>query len=188
MLTRSYIGVYQGQNLTKRKLKLSANVPVAESEKTVAASSSSQPSRVRLPKMDIQKFSGQLSQWQEFWDTFNSCIHKNKSLTAVEKFTYLRNYLVDSARACVAGFALTDANYEAAIEVLKERFGKDSLLKRTHINSILCLVKVTSRACVPCMTRSRNITEHWWLLEQTNRHTQRLLYRVFLKGFQRLFG
>ena len=44
----------------------------------------------------------------------NSCIYENKSLTPVEKFTYLRSYLVDSAKAGVAGFALTEANSQVS--------------------------------------------------------------------------
>ena len=124
--------------LEMMKEKSLSNVGQKKSEEIVnVVTAANQPSRVRLPKMDIRKFSGKVCDWQEFWDAFNSCIHNNNALSAVEKFTYLRSYLVDSARACVAGFALTDANYQAAVELLKERFGKDVVVRRAHINGLM---------------------------------------------------
>ena len=45
----------------------------------------------RLPKLEEKKFSGRIQEWQQFWDTFESTIDKNESLTAVDKFAYLRS-------------------------------------------------------------------------------------------------
>ena len=137
--------------IESRLRKLEAVQQPKKQEHTVTsagATAASQPSRVRLPKMDIQKFGGRVCEWQEFWDAFNSCIYENKSLTPVEKFTYLRSYLVDSAKACVAGFALTEANYEAGVELLKDRFGKSVVVKRAHINGLMNLKPVFSESDV----------------------------------------
>ena len=61
--------------------------------------------------------------WQEFWDSFESAIHSNDSLSNVDKFSYLRGLLLEPARSAIAGFALASANNEAAVELLKKRFG-----------------------------------------------------------------
>ena len=137
--------------IESRLRKLEAVQQPKQQEHTVTsagATAASQPSRVCLPKMDIQKFGGRVCEWQEFWDAFNSCINENKSLLPVEKFTYLRSYLVDSARACVVGFALTEANYEVAVELLKDRFGKSVVVKRAHINGLMNLKPVFSESDV----------------------------------------
>ena len=33
---------------------------------------------VKLPKLELKKFDGNILRWQEFWDTFDSTIHQNK--------------------------------------------------------------------------------------------------------------
>ena len=37
----------------------------------------------------------------------------------------------------ITGFALTSANYEAAVELLKKRFGKKTVIQRTLVNEML---------------------------------------------------
>ena len=41
---------------------------------------------VRLPKLSIKPFSGDLTQWTTFWDSFNSAIHENPTLSDIDKF------------------------------------------------------------------------------------------------------
>lgn len=33
----------------------------------------------RLPRLELKKFDGNIPKWQEFWDTFESKIHKNNN-------------------------------------------------------------------------------------------------------------
>jgi len=59
-------------------------------------------------------------------------IHNNKTLSGVEKFTYLKGYLYAEAATAIKGFFLTNNNYEKAFELLKERFGNEKLIVSTH--------------------------------------------------------
>ena len=43
---------------------------------------------IRLPKMEIKKFSGDLTEWQAFNDSFTCAVHENKYLSNVEKMNY----------------------------------------------------------------------------------------------------
>ena len=85
----------------------------------------------------MKRFSGKVEEWQEFWDSFESAIHTNSKLSPVDKFSYLRGLLVGTARTSVAGLALTSANYGAAIDILKRRFGKKVTIERAHVNDLL---------------------------------------------------
>ena len=38
----------------------------------------------------MKKFKGDVSKWQEFWDSFESSIHSNDCLSDVDKFNYLQ--------------------------------------------------------------------------------------------------
>ena len=58
-------------------------------------------------------------------------------LSKVEKFSYLRSLLLEPARSAIGGFALTSANYESAIELLKKRYGKKIAIQRSLVNELL---------------------------------------------------
>ena len=47
---------------------------------------------VRLPKLELKTFSGKIHEFQEIWDSFESAIHDNESLSKVDKFKYLRSF------------------------------------------------------------------------------------------------
>lgn len=93
--------------------------------------------RVKLPKLEVRKFSGKLGEWQEFWDSFESSIHLNDGLLNVDKFSYLRNLLLEPARSAIGGFTLTSANYQSAVELLKKRYGKKIAVQRALVNELL---------------------------------------------------
>lgn len=93
----------------------------------------------RLPKLSLPGFSGDLLQWQNFWDSYETSVHLNPDLTDVEKFNYLRSLLVGDAAKTISGFSLTNANYVRAIELLTERFGKKHRIVQSHMHALLQL-------------------------------------------------
>lgn len=80
-----------------------------------SANSLAHTQSVKLPKLIIDKYDGDVSRWQEFWSQYETAIHTNDSLCKREKFTYLKTYLSGPAAKAVAGLILTDANYDSAI-------------------------------------------------------------------------
>nr|XP_050026903.1 uncharacterized protein LOC126522210 [Dermacentor andersoni] len=44
---------------------------------------------VKVPKLEINKFNGELRDWQGFWSRFESTINDNQNLSNVDKFKYL---------------------------------------------------------------------------------------------------
>ena len=77
--------------------------------------------------------------WQEFWDSFEASIHKNPNLQPVDKFNYLRAELEGDASAVISGLELTNSNYEVAVNLLQERFGRDELMMDAHYSALLDL-------------------------------------------------
>ena len=59
------------------------NVPT-QRESPTSGSSQQYLVKVKLPKLEVKKFSGRLQDWQEFWDFFQSLIDGNESLSAVD--------------------------------------------------------------------------------------------------------
>ena len=74
-----------------------------------------------------------------FWDTFESAVHNNPTLTSIDKFNYLNSLLESTASEAISGLTLTSANYEEAIATLKRRFGNKQLIVNRHMDLLLNL-------------------------------------------------
>lgn len=98
-------------------------------------------SRVKLPKLTIRPFDGDITKWTSFWDSYKSAIHTNTSLSAVDKFNYLRSLLERTARE---DLSLTEANYAQAVEILEKRFGSKQQIISKHMDILLNLDPVTT--------------------------------------------
>ena len=42
--------------------------------------------QIKLPKLVLKKFNGDITKWCSFWDTFEAAIHKNCKLATIDKF------------------------------------------------------------------------------------------------------
>ena len=91
----------------------------------------------RLPKLTIPTFNGDPLSWQSFWDCFVAAVHSNHTLTGVQKLSYLRAQLQGDASTAIAGFPLTNANYEHSVTLLKTRFGQSYKLTNAHMQALL---------------------------------------------------
>ena len=100
--------------------------------------------RVKLPKISLPHFRGNLMRWTAFFDSFNSAVHLNDRLSEIDKFNYLRSLLEGPAYDAIAGLALSAVNYREAIEILKKRFGNKQLIISKHMESLLSVNAVTS--------------------------------------------
>uniref|UniRef100_A0A914W2D1 CCHC-type domain-containing protein n=1 Tax=Plectus sambesii TaxID=2011161 RepID=A0A914W2D1_9BILA len=81
-----------------------------------------QRSPVQLPRLELCLFNGDMSRWQQFWDTFVAAVH-HQPLPAISKLTYLLSTLTGEAKEAVAGYPITEATYPVVVEVLRRRFG-----------------------------------------------------------------
>lgn len=77
--------------------------------------------------------------WQEFGDSFKASIHRNPNLQPVDKFNYLRAELEGDSSVVISGLELTNSNYEVAVNLLQERFGRDELMMDAHYSALMDL-------------------------------------------------
>ena len=110
-------------------------------------------SKVKLPKLTIQPFKGELTTWTTFWDSYQVAIHENRSLSDIEKFNYLRSLLQGPALDAVTGLTLTAANYSEAVEVLNKRFGNKQQIIDKHMEALLGVEVVTSDTNLKALRR-----------------------------------
>ena len=104
---------------------------------TAAFQSSHHQTQSKLPKLVLPKFRGDATKFRTFWDSFESAVHKNPRLSKIDKFNYLYSLLESVALRAIQGLTVTDANYDAAINILNQRFGKPQQIISAHMDELL---------------------------------------------------
>ena len=130
-----------------------------DSQMTVPVTSESAPSavdtphspaaprgnRIKLPKLTLRPFNGDVTTWTTFWDSYESAIHNNDNLSDIDKFNYLKSLLERTAYDAISGLTLTSANYHEAVAILKKRFGNKQQIISKHMDVLLNAEPVTSQ-------------------------------------------
>ena len=108
---------------------------MSKEEESASRSSQSQAGCVKLPKLELEHFSGEITEWQTFYEKFTAMVRED--LHPVSKFTYLQSLLEGDAKRCIDVLKLTAANYGTALKLLEERFGRKERIICTHIQHLL---------------------------------------------------
>ena len=96
-----------------------------------------EPRGVKLPKIDVPKFDGDLLHWQTFWEQFSIAIHSRSDLSTTEKLVYLRHSLKDgSAKTVIERLSHSGDQYEEAIASLRSRYARPRLIHQAHVRKI----------------------------------------------------
>lgn len=109
--------------------------------------------KVKLPKLTIQPFKGDLTTWTTFWDSYRAAIDDSLSLSDIDKFNYLRTLLQGPALEALAGLTLTTRNYQEAISILKKRFGNKQQIVAKHMDTLLSIDSVASDSNLKALRR-----------------------------------
>ncbi|GFY72540.1 reverse transcriptase domain-containing protein [Trichonephila inaurata madagascariensis] len=73
---------------------------------------------------------------------YSQKINKNESLSMIDRFLYLKSLLGGAAFNVVNGFSLSEENYEKALKLLKQRFGREELVINAHMSKLLNLYPI----------------------------------------------
>ncbi|XP_045462357.1 uncharacterized protein LOC123672321 [Harmonia axyridis] len=91
---------------------------------------------VKLPKIEIPKFTGDIKTFKPFIDMFENLIHNNTSLSNIEKFNYLISSLRGPPLTLVQTTPMSSANYAIAFKSLSERYNNKRLIAFAHFQEI----------------------------------------------------
>ena len=107
----------------------------------IAKLESSRPSStlsIKLPKIDIPTFNGDMITWRTFWEQFDVSVHSRSDISKPEKLVYLRQSLRSgSAKNVIEGLSKTSDDYDEAIECLTKRYDRPRLIHQAHVKTIL---------------------------------------------------
>jgi len=115
--------------------------------------------KVKLPKLVLRPFNGDITTWTAFWESFDSSIHKSRDLSDIDKFNYLNSLLTGTAREAVAGLSLSEKNYVEAIAILQKRFGNVQRIKARHMDVLMNVEAVNSSRDLKSLRRLHDLIE-----------------------------
>ena len=126
-------------------------------------------SEVKLPKVSVPTFDGNVPNWKNFWKQFNATIQSKTSLSDTAKD--------GPARLIIHGLTRTSESYEEAIKCLKEQYDWPKLIQEDHIRSIVDAVTVKNRSDKEFRRLYDAATQHYRALKaaKRTRSTQFLL-------------
>jgi hypothetical protein len=93
---------------------------------------------VKLPNIELPRFSGEILKFTSFWQQFTACVDE-LTIPDVTKFNYLMGLLRGDAKSCLEGMSITAENYDAAKKLLKEKFGRKELVIYAHVQELVSL-------------------------------------------------
>lgn len=124
----------------KTKLERRLN-STSDLNRTVVENETNSKRNFKLPKIELQKFDGNLKDWLSFWGLFEK-IHEDVNISEVDKFQYLLQSTQKGSRAreVVESFPVTAENYQQAVDCLRARFGREDVLVEVYVRELLSLV------------------------------------------------
>eukprot|EP00794_Sanderia_malayensis_P005910 gene5910-biopygen4909 len=94
---------------------------------------------MKLPKITLQRFDGNVTKFYSFWQAFKSAVHNNPAVSEIKKLIYLFSLLDSKAYRAVQGLDLRAENYNDAVQMLKSRFSKRQQVVTAHMQTLLKL-------------------------------------------------
>ncbi|XP_038119409.1 uncharacterized protein LOC119769812 [Culex quinquefasciatus] len=96
-------------------------------------------STVKLPEITLPKFSGMIHDWIPFRDSFLSVIHKNETISDMDKFKYLRSSLAPEALRHIDNIDESAFNYTVAWDALVSQFQHKKLIVKAHLDALFAV-------------------------------------------------
>lgn len=119
----------------------------SDSDSVISNNSNNSPiNNVKLPTIELPKFSGDFRNWLDFHDSFDSMIIKNQSLNEIQKFHYLKAAVSGNAANVISSLPVSNDNFILAWKLICERYENKRLLIHSHIKAIFDLPKLNKES------------------------------------------
>ncbi|GFU81635.1 uncharacterized protein TNCV_4927661 [Trichonephila clavipes] len=119
------------ENLSVRTYVYNDNSDVFENVSNMKSSN------FKLPKINIERFSGDYKDWPSFKDLYVSLVHDNMCLSNIQKFQYLRGLLLSEPANIIKHIPITETDYNEAWEKLLARYDKKKQIIFTLIKTFM---------------------------------------------------
>ncbi|KFM75231.1 hypothetical protein X975_13019, partial [Stegodyphus mimosarum] len=110
---------------------------LSKENKSESSGCTNAENNVKLPKITLPTFSGNLHEWLSFKDIFLASVDSNPNLTDAVKLQYLKSALRGDAYRIVQSISIVDSNYKLAFSLLEERFSNHREQVYAHLKRFM---------------------------------------------------
>ncbi|KRZ84371.1 hypothetical protein T08_6859 [Trichinella sp. T8] len=103
-----------------------------------------------LPRLELPKFDGDVTRFHEFWDQFETSVHRQPGASGATKLAYLRGCLTGAALDTIEGLSASNQGYELALQRLRERFDRPMVAVREQILRLVDLLMTKNKLSTIC--------------------------------------
>ena len=93
-----------------------------DDDESSSVSSIHREKNVRVPRIELPTSDGQYKDWKNFYDIFKGTLHDHPTVPKVQKLYYLEGAMKGEAKQALPHLPTTEANYDAAIKLLQDRY------------------------------------------------------------------
>lgn len=97
-----------------------------------------------IPALDVspEPFSGDRKRFRVFLAQFENLVRRRPDASGIDKLVILTKYLREAPRELISSLELIDENYEVALELLRENYGQEKLIKQQFLAALLAIPRV----------------------------------------------
>ncbi|XP_070529793.1 uncharacterized protein [Cardiocondyla obscurior] len=147
--------------------------PAPSAEGSSGSGSAGARNNVRLPKLNIPAFNGKYDKWLPYRDLFSSAVHSNSTLSRVEKLQYLKGTLEDEALGVIDALEVSEANYDAAWDLINERYNNERAIAYAHIKAIMGFPPIIKESAVEIRNMCDSVSRHLLSLKALKRDSDK---------------
>lgn len=114
--------------------------------------------QLKLDRLTLPTFGGDLVEWTSFRDQFKDMVHDNDNLSNIVKFHQLRSHLKDAALDTVSGYKFSAQNYEAAWQDSNHRYNRTDNIIEEYIRKFMELPVLSAHPSGKLYTAMINAT------------------------------
>ncbi|GBM81419.1 hypothetical protein AVEN_64046-1 [Araneus ventricosus] len=114
---------------------------------------------VKLPKLSLPTFTGNINEWITFKDLFNAAVNNNSSLSDSQRLTYLKLSLKYEAFKIIQSIPVSDSNYKITWNLLEERYSNKREQVFALIKRLMSLQQIQSESTTALLNLVDNINE-----------------------------
>ena len=115
---------------------------------------------IRLPKLNLPHYNGDVIKFHAFWQCFECAVHKNEHVSKINKLNYLKSLQEGQASRSLEGLDISEQNYQQAIDILKSRFGNKQQIVSAHMQALLKLQNCPNESVEQLRRIYDNINAH----------------------------
>uniref|UniRef100_A0A2S2N7B6 Integrase catalytic domain-containing protein n=1 Tax=Schizaphis graminum TaxID=13262 RepID=A0A2S2N7B6_SCHGA len=115
---------------------------------------------MKLPPIELPKFSGDWKEWTSFIDSFNVYFHNNKDMAPVHKLHFLKACLEGQASDIVKSIPTTNENYEQAYDAVTARYENKGAIIQSHIRALFDTPKISIASVIELQRLYHHITSN----------------------------